>query len=173
MRLSSLIYMYCKYSFVFNNIHYLYPILTDKQEVGVHINTTFSVASSKKIKLLFLLNFLLIIICMVFSCSISVYYWNEIISTRKQLDVLRDQFLLRSQDKVQASPLVSVTEKNYPEYRQPKMESGSKVEISTNARRYFVENLGEDMLLMDSGKKNPSADKISSVDLSLLQRGEF
>lgn len=87
--------------------------------------------------------------------------------------MLKDQFFMRNQEKIQSSPLVSVTDRNYLDIRQPKMESGAKVEISTNARRYFVENLGEDMLLVDSGKKNPSADKMSIIDLPLLQRGEF
>lgn len=151
----------------------MHLIVTEKQEVGVHINTTFSVVSSKKIKLLFLLNFLLIIICMVVSSTISFYYWNELTSTRKQLDLLRDQFFMRNQEKIQSSPLVSVTDRNYQDIRQPRMESGAKVEISSNAKRYFVENLGEDMLLMDSGKKNPTTDKIPIAELSLLQRGEF
>lgn len=87
--------------------------------------------------------------------------------------MLKDQFFMRNQEKIQFSPLVSVTDRNYLDVRQPKMESGAKVEVSTNARRYFVENLGEDMLLVDSEKKNPNADKMSIIDLPLLQRGEF
>lgn len=155
------------------NIHCMLLIVTDKQEVGVHINTTFSVASSKKIKLLFILNFSLIILCMVVSCSISFYYWTEMISTRKQLDSLRDQFITKNQEKIQSSPLVAVTDSIYPDIRHPRMESGAKVVIPTNARRYFVDNLGEDILLMDSGKKIPTPDKMPIVELSLLQRGEF
>lgn len=80
---------------------------------------------------------------------------------------------MRNQEKIQSSPLVAVTEGNYLNIKQPRMESGAKVDISTNARRYFVENLGEDMLLVDSAKRNPTVDKMPIVELSLLQRGEF
>lgn len=85
---------------------------------------------------------------------------------------MKDQFL-RNQEIIQSTPLISETDKNYPDIRQPRMETGAKADISTNARRYFVENLGQDMLLIDSGKKSPTADKVPIVDLSLLQRGKF
>lgn len=96
------------------------------------------------------------------------------LSTRKQLDLLRDQFVMRNQENIQSSPLVSVTDKNFPDIGHPRMESGAaNVDIPKNARRIFVDNLGEDMLLVDSGKKTPTADKMPVVELSLLQRGEF
>ncbi|CAG4954160.1 unnamed protein product [Colias eurytheme] len=146
-------------------------------DVGVHINTTFSIASSKKIKLMFVLNVLLSVICMIISCSIAFYYWNEMISMRKQLDVLRDQFLIQNlrdgvihPDKTIQSPLVSHLRPRQRglEAREPRMEF--KDEISPNARRLYVEDLGEDMLLLDSSKKNPSHDKNPSYDLSVFQK---
>ncbi|CAH2102164.1 unnamed protein product [Euphydryas editha] len=146
-------------------------------DVGVHINTTFSIASSKKIKFLFILNFLLSIICMVISCSIAFYYWNEMISMRRQMDVLKEQFLiqnLKETDQIKAvqSPLISNLRPYQikgSEAREGRMDFG-RSELSPNARKYFVENLGEDMLLLDSSKKNPSHDKLPTYDLSVFQK---
>ncbi|CAK1540274.1 unnamed protein product [Leptosia nina] len=148
-------------------------------DVGVHINTTLSIASSKKIKLLFILNFLLSVMCMIISCSIAFYYWNEMISMRKQLDVLKDQFLIQNvrdglllrQDKAVQSPLVShLRPSRGPEAREPRMDPTLKDEISPNARRYYVEDLGEDMLLIDSSKKDPSHEKSQLSDLPIFQK---
>ncbi|RVE51940.1 hypothetical protein evm_003406 [Chilo suppressalis] len=137
-------------------------------DLGVHINTTFSVASSKKIRLLFVLNFLLSVICMILSCSIAFYYWNEMISMRQQLDSLKEQFMMHSlgQDKIQSSPLVSF-QRPLPssEIRHPRMEGSSKDVNPLNPRKYFVEDLGDDMLLVDSSKRNPSKELLPSMDM--------
>ncbi|XP_047520065.1 uncharacterized protein LOC125059616 isoform X1 [Pieris napi] len=148
-------------------------------DVGVHINTTLSIASSKKIKLLFIFNFLLSIICVIISCSIAFYYWNEMISMKKQLDVLKDQFLIQNvrdgilnQNKAVQSPLVSQLRPHMRgfEAREPRMEAPSlKDQLSPNARRYYVENLGDDMVLLDSSKKDASHDK-TPYDLSIFQK---
>ncbi|XP_050682013.1 uncharacterized protein LOC126977290 isoform X2 [Leptidea sinapis] len=142
-------------------------------DVGVHINTTFSIASSKKIKLIFILNFLLSVICMIISCSIAFYYWNEMISMRRQLDTLRDQFLVQNlkdgvlnQDRIVQSHLRS--HQRTPEVREPR--TGIKDEIPPNTRRYYVEDLGDDMLLVDSSKKSPSHGGNSVYDLSIFQK---
>ncbi|KAJ0182315.1 hypothetical protein K1T71_001684 [Dendrolimus kikuchii] len=139
-------------------------------DLGVHINTTFSIASSKKIRFLFLLNFLLSVICMVISCSIAFYYWNEMISMRRQLDSLKDHFLVYNlnQDKPVQSALVSQSRPQAE--REPKTNTGISDEIAQNAKRFYVEDLGEDMLLVDSKKKNHSEDKTMVYDLSILQK---
>ncbi|XP_046963505.1 uncharacterized protein LOC124532585 isoform X1 [Vanessa cardui] len=149
-------------------------------DVGVHINTTFSIASSKKIKLLFIFNFLLSVICMVISCSIAFYYWNEMISMRRQLDDLREQFLIQNlrdgvlnQDKIVQSPLISNLRPHLgkgPEVVREGRMDHRRSEISPNARKYYVEDLGEDMLLVDSSKKNPSHDLEPTYDLSVFQK---
>ncbi|XP_061709367.1 uncharacterized protein LOC133519347 isoform X1 [Cydia pomonella] len=134
-------------------------------EVGVHINTTLSIASSKKIKLLFILNFLLSVLCMVISSSIAFYYWNEMISMRRQLETMRDQFVYQSvrdghQNNFQQSALTSV--RSYKPEREPRMDSNVD---ESKPRRYYVEDLGEDMLLVDSSKK---ADKKDKTDVPVL-----
>ncbi|CAH0727567.1 unnamed protein product, partial [Brenthis ino] len=146
-------------------------------DVGVHINTTFSIASSKKIKLLFLFNFLLSIICMVLSSSIAFYYWNEMITMRKHMDVLKEQFLIQTlkdgvlEHKPEQSPLVSNLRPQLKgaESREGRMDS-QKNELSPNARKYYVEDLGEDMLLVDSSKKNSSQDKEPVYNISVFQK---
>ncbi|CAG9796364.1 unnamed protein product [Diatraea saccharalis] len=141
-------------------------------DLGVHINTTLSVASSKKIKLLFILNFLLSVICMILSCSIAFYYWNEMISMRKQIDLLKEQFMMHSigQDKIQSSPLVSFQRPLYnSDNRQPRMEDSSK-DTLLNTKKFFVEDLGEDMLLVDSSKKNPSREMTSLKQLTQTKK---
>ncbi|XP_028169830.1 uncharacterized protein LOC114359585 isoform X1 [Ostrinia furnacalis] len=141
-------------------------------DLGVHINTTFSVASSKKIRLLFILNFLFSIICMILSCSVALYYWNEMISMRKQLDLIRDQFLLQSlgPDKGQASPLVYQRPLQASDVRHPRMDSSKDEDILPNPKKYFVENLGEDMLLVDSTRKIPRRENLPVHDLSLASK---
>ncbi|KAI5645027.1 hypothetical protein NE865_03001 [Phthorimaea operculella] len=142
-------------------------------DVGVHINTTFSIASSKKIKVLFVLNFLLSVICMVISCSIAFYYWNEMISMRRQIDLMKDQFLINhSQERLEPSPLVADRRFKGIDLRQPRMNPGPGLEVSPNARKYFVEDLGEDMLLVDSSKKSPVSTDSAPVlnDLSILKK---
>ncbi|XP_063616403.1 uncharacterized protein LOC134789708 [Cydia splendana] len=136
-------------------------------EVGVHINTTLSIASSKKIKLLFILNFLLSVLCMVISSSIAFYYWNEMISMRRQLETMRDQFVYQSvkdghQDNIQQSALTSV--RSYKPEREPRMDPSVD---ESKPRRYYVEDLGEDMLLVDSSKKADKTDKTDEPVLGL------
>ncbi|CAK1602377.1 unnamed protein product [Parnassius mnemosyne] len=147
-------------------------------DVGVHINTTLSIASSKKIKLLFILNFLLSIICMIISCSVAFYYWNEMISMRKQIEVVKEQILIQNfkdgvveQDKPIQSPLVSQLRPQVRgvEVREPRFNF-AKEDISSNARRYYVEDLGEDMLLVDSSKKNSKQDKSPVYEISAFQK---
>ncbi|XP_034837696.1 uncharacterized protein [Maniola hyperantus] len=144
-------------------------------DVGVHINTTLSIASSKKIKLLFILSFLLSVICMITSCSIAFYYCNEISSLRRQFDVLREQFLIQNikdgvlnQDRAVQSPLVS----NFkPQLKGVEVREGREyIRSEVPPKRYYVEDLGEDMLLVDSSKKNPSQEKLPTYDLSFFQK---
>ncbi|CAB3241091.1 unnamed protein product [Arctia plantaginis] len=141
-------------------------------DLGVHINTTFSIASSKKIKLLFVLNFLLSVICMIISCSIAFYYWNEIISMRRQLDMIKDQFIINNiNDKGVQAALVGVPRPPMViETREPRMKSLDDDETAQNARKYYVDDLGEDMLLVDSKKKNSSKDNTPVYDLTMLQK---
>ncbi|XP_045770461.1 uncharacterized protein LOC123870987 [Maniola jurtina] len=144
-------------------------------DVGVHINTTLSIASSKKIKLLFILSFLLSVICMITSCSIAFYYCNEISSLRRQFDVLREQFLIQNikegvlnQDRAVQSPLVS----NFkPQLKGVEVREGREfIKSEVPPKRYYVEDLGEDMLLVDSSKKKPSQEKLPTYDLSFFQK---
>ncbi|XP_026739001.1 uncharacterized protein LOC113501898 isoform X1 [Trichoplusia ni] len=142
-------------------------------DLGVHINTTFSIASSKKIKLLFVLNFLLSVICMVISCSIAFYYWNEMISMRRQLDMIKDHFIMQNlnQDRVMQSALVARPRPpGLVETREPRTRSFEDEEVPQKARKFYVEDLGEDMLLVDSKKKNASKDNSPVYDLTVLQR---
>ncbi|KAJ8735814.1 hypothetical protein PYW07_007434 [Mythimna separata] len=142
-------------------------------DLGVHINTTFSIASSKKIKLLFVLNFLLSVICMVLSCSIAFYYWNEMISMRRQLDMINDHFMLHNvnQDRgVQSALVARPRSPGANEAREPRERSFEDEEVQKNARKYYVEDLGEDMLLVDSKKKNASRDNAPVYDLTVLQK---
>ncbi|XP_075976371.1 uncharacterized protein LOC142976728 [Anticarsia gemmatalis] len=141
-------------------------------DLGVHINTTFSIASSKKIKLLFVLNFLLSVLCMVISCSIAFYYWNEMISMRRQLDMIKDHFIINNlNDRGVQSPLVALPRPpGMIEAREPRMKSVGDDETGQSARKYYVEDLGEDMLLVDSKKKNSSKDNTPVYDLTILQK---
>uniref|UniRef100_A0A2A4JG03 THD domain-containing protein n=1 Tax=Heliothis virescens TaxID=7102 RepID=A0A2A4JG03_HELVI len=142
-------------------------------DLGVHINTTFSIASSKKIKLLFVLNFVLSVTCMVISCSIAFYYWNEMISMRRQLDMIKDHFIVHNlnQDRLVQSALVARPRpSSLAEAREPRARSFEEDEVPQNARKYYVEDLGEDMLLVDSKKKNASKDNAPVYDLTLLQK---
>ncbi|XP_068626628.1 uncharacterized protein [Battus philenor] len=146
-------------------------------DVGVHINTTLSIASSKKIKLLFILNFLLSVICMIISCSVAFYYWNEMISMKKQIEIVREQFLIQNfkdsvveQEKPLHSALVTrLRPQVRMESREPRMNF-AKEDVSPNARRFYVEDLGEDMLLVDSSKKDSKKDKSPVYDLGVFQK---
>ncbi|KAL4716918.1 hypothetical protein ACJJTC_012729 [Scirpophaga incertulas] len=135
-------------------------------DLGVHINTTVSVASFKKIKLVFVLNFLLSFLCMALSCSIAFYYWNDMIFIKKQIDMLKEQIMVANlnQDKIQSSPLVFQTPLQNNEARHPRME-GSKSQ--QNPKTFFVEHLGDDMLLVDSSKKEPKQNTV--IDLLVVQ----
>ncbi|XP_047023502.1 uncharacterized protein LOC124632644 isoform X1 [Helicoverpa zea] len=142
-------------------------------DLGVHINTTFSIASSKKIKLLFVLNFVLSVTCMVISCSIAFFYWNEMISMRRELDMIKDHFIIHNlnQDRLVQSALVARPRpSSLAEAREPRARSFEDDEVPQNARKYYVEDLGEDMLLVDSKKKNASKDNAPVYDLTLLQK---
>lgn len=151
-------------------------LFSDKpSDVGVHINTTLAIASSKKMKLLIIFNSLLSLICVIVSFSIAFYCLNELISMKKQLDVFKDQFLNVKDGKLnqsKAAPVVSLLQPSDFKAREPRMEVPSfKDELSPNTKRYYVEDLGEDMLLLDSSKKYASHDKSPSYDLSIFQKG--
>lgn len=118
---------------------------------------------------------------MIISCSIAFYYWNEMISMRKQMDTLREQFLIQnfkegalSQDKPIHSQLISNLRPQLkgPEAREGRMDF-RKNELSPNARKYYVEDLGEDMLLVDSSKKVSSQNKEPVYDISVFQKGMY
>lgn len=97
---------------------------------------------------------------------------------RRQLDSLKEQFVIQNlkegeQLKGVQSPLISKLrpiEMKGHEAREGRMDFESS-EMSPNARRYYVENLGEDMLLVDSSKKNPSHDKLPTYDLAMFKKG--
>ncbi|XP_045459709.1 uncharacterized protein LOC123670243 [Melitaea cinxia] len=146
-------------------------------DVGFHFNTTFSIASSMKLKFIFVLNFILSVISLLLCCSIAFYYWNESTSMKRQLDSLKEQFLVQNLKegellKAVQSPLISklrpIQMKGH-EAREGRMDFENS-ELSSNARRYYVENLGEDMLLVDSSKKNPSHDKLPTYDLAMFKK---
>lgn len=142
-------------------------------DLGVHINTTFSIASSKKIKLLFVLNFLLSVICMVLSCSIAFYYWNEMISMRRQLDLINDHFILHNlnQDRGVQSALVARPRPSAEDdAREPRARTFDDDDTPQSAKKFYVEDLGEDMLLVDSKKKNSSKGNVPVYDLTILQK---
>lgn len=143
-------------------------------DLGVHINTTFSIASSKKIKLLFVLNFLLSVICMVLSCSIAFYYWNEMISMRRQLDLINDHFILHNlnQDRgVQSALVARPRPPAEDDAREPRARTFDDDDTPQSAKKFYVEDLGEDMLLVDSKKKNSSKGNVPVYDLTILQKG--
>lgn len=154
----------------------LFYYFADKpSDLGVHINTTFSIASSKKIKLLFVLNFLLSVVCMVICCSIAFYYWNEMISMRRQLDMIKDHFLIQNlpnlgQDKIVQSALMG-RPRPTAEARVGRMGSSPDDSTGQMAKKYYVEDLGEDMLLVDAKKKNSSKDNLPTI--SILPRGMY
>ncbi|XP_035452299.2 uncharacterized protein LOC118277546 isoform X2 [Spodoptera frugiperda] len=142
-------------------------------DLGVHINTTFSIASSKKIKLLFVLNFLLSVICMVLSCSIAFYYWNEMISMRRQLDLINDHFILHNlnQDRgVQSALVARPRPPAEDDAREPRARTFDDDDTPQSAKKFYVEDLGEDMLLVDSKKKNSSKGNVPVYDLTILQK---
>ncbi|XP_073958270.1 uncharacterized protein isoform X2 [Choristoneura fumiferana] len=142
-------------------------------DVGVHINTTLSIASSKKIKLLFVLNFLLSVVCIIVSTVIAFYYWNELMAMRRQLDSMKDQFIMQTlrdnihQDKLEQSALISNLRPPYrgSVVREPRMDTSTE----TPPRKYYVEDLGEDMLLVDSSKKTDKGE-VPQLELPIFQK---
>ncbi|KOB69104.1 Uncharacterized protein OBRU01_13650 [Operophtera brumata] len=138
-------------------------------DLGVHINTTFSIASSKKIKLLFVLNFLLSVICMVVCGSIAFHYWNEMISMRRQLDLIKEHFLIQNlpslgQEKIVQSALLG-RPRPVAEAREGRMENSPEDRAGQTPKKYYVEDLGEDMLLVDAKKKNLSKDNLPTISI--------
>lgn len=112
---------------------------------------------------------------MLLSCSVAFYYWNEMISMRRQLDFIKDNFSIQNieQDRVVSSALVAPSPRSV-ETREPRMSKNAQDDGPQNARRYFVEDLGEDMLLVDSKKKNSTKDNNTPVyDFSILQKGWY
>lgn len=118
---------------------------------------------------------------MIISCSIAFYYWNEMSTMRRQFDVLREQFLIQNikegvlnQDK-EYKPVQSPLVANFkPHTKGVDVREGrdfDKNEIPP--KTYYVEDLGEDMLLIDSSKKNPSQDKAPTYDLSFFHKGRI
>lgn len=115
---------------------------------------------------------------MVLSCSIAFYYWNEMISMRRELDIIKDHFIIDNlnQDKgvqgVQSALVARPRPPGAVEAREPRTRSFNDDEVPQNARKYFVEDLGEDMLLVDSKKKNASKDDAPVYDLSVIRKGK-
>lgn len=93
------------------------------------------------------------------------------------METIKDQLLFQSltsnRDRLETSPLISGRQFKSIDAREPRMESRAKIDISPNARRYYVEDLGEDTLLVDSSKKNPTTEKTPVIDLSVFQKGDF
>lgn len=110
---------------------------------------------------------------MVISFSIAFYYWNEMISMRKQLDMIKDHLILNNiNDKAVQGALVGLPRPpGVVEGREPRMKSIDDDEAVQSARKYYVEDLGEDMLLVDSKKKNATSDNVPVYDLTMLQKG--
>lgn len=93
---------------------------------------------------------------------------------RKQLDAINDHFMLHvvSQDKgVQSALVARPTTPDVKEVREPRTRSFKDDESQQNAKKYYVEDLGEPMLLVDSKKKNGSVDNTPIYDLTVLQKG--
>lgn len=112
---------------------------------------------------------------MVLSCSIAFYYWNEMISMRRQLDMINDHFILHNGNQnigVQSALVARPRSPGANEAREPRARSlDDDDELQQNARKFYVEDLGEDMLLVDSKKKNASKDNAPVYDLTVLQKG--
>lgn len=94
------------------------------------------------------------------------------ISMRTQLDLIKDQFIISNiNDKgVQAALVGLPMPPSFIETRKPRMKPLGDDETAQNARKYYVEGLGEDMLLVDSKKKNSSEDNTPVYDLTMLQK---
>lgn len=95
------------------------------------------------------------------------------ISMRKQLDLIKDQFFMQTlgQDKIQTSPLVAYQKPlQVGDVRHPRMEGSKDEQVALNAKRYYVDDLEEDMLLVDS-RKNPRKENLPVHDLSLSNKG--
>lgn len=96
---------------------HLNPDKSNSPDVGLHINTTFSVGSkkttfsSKKIKMLFVLNFILCTVCLMLTLVIAFYYWREIISMNSQLAIIKAEFLEATDEKAK-NPKIYFKEQN-------------------------------------------------------------
>lgn len=111
---------------------------------------------------------------MIVTCTVAIYYWNEMVSTRRQLDIMKEEYYVKTQNKFHANHLVAVTDRAYQDFREPKVVSESRVDIQPpNTKTIVVDNLGEDILLVNSEKRNPAVDKMLSVELPLLQKGKI
>lgn len=154
-----------------------YFVLDKQADLGVHLNTTFSIASSKKIKLLFLLNFLLSLVCMVICFCVACYYWHELSSLRRQIDTMKDHLLIQNlnQEKLTVqSPLVRHPRPQEAEPREPRtFIAQSEYSGSDNAKKFFVEDLGDDLLFVDSKKKNETDAKHTTTYLTSVPKGTF
>lgn len=100
------------------------------------------------------------------------------ISMRKQIEVVREQFLIQNfkngvmeQDRPEHSALVSNFRPQIKAVDREARMNFPKEDISPNAKRYYVEDLGEDMLLVDSSKKDAKEDKTPVYDMSAFQKG--
>ena len=111
---------------------------------------------------------------MVLSCSIAFYYWNEMISMRRQLDMINDHFMIHNVNQERGVQSALVARQRSPAVNDPRearTRSFEDDEVQKNARKYYVEDLGEDMLLVDAKKKNASKDNAPVYDLTVLQKG--
>lgn len=95
------------------------------------------------------------------------------IAMRRELDLMKDHYLIQnlpslSHDKAIQSALVG-RPRPAVEAREARMETNSEDKTGSSAKRYYVEDLGEDMWLVDSKKKNLTKDNLHTI--SVLRRG--
>jgi hypothetical protein len=130
-------------------------------------------ASSKKIKILTILNIGLSIVCIVFTGCIAFFYWNEMISMKRQLDMLKEQFTMQSLklDRPQTSPLA---------YHSPPLQSNGmrhyiddsyKGDPYLNPLRTMNDDLRINKLNTESTIKSSVKESFPLSDLSTTMKG--
>lgn len=157
----------------FAKINVVFLIL-DKQrtDLGVHLNTTFSIASSKKIKLLFVLNFLLSLVSLVICFCVACYCWHELSALRRQIDTMKDHLLNHNlSQELQSSFVMRPRQQEERESRIPRKYVATENTDSENAKKFFVEDLGQDLLFVDSKKKIETDTKHTTTYLTTVQKG--
>lgn len=86
---------------------------------------------------------------------------------RRQLDLMKDHLFVQNlgQDRPVSRPLVSPPRQIVD--RVPRLDAA--FDKPQNTKKYYVEDLGDDMLLVDTKRKN-SMDN-SDTKITVLQRG--